>query len=263
VVRRSLAWLPVYSTVLGLIALLGVVALAGKIKPLVTGGKANTNTIIPALFEGTFPHWFAGVAFATIIIGALVPSAVMSIAAANLFTRNIYKEYLRRDASDHEQATVSRITSLAVKAGAILFILLLQPQFSINLQLIGGVIILQTLPSVFVGLYTRWPHRAGLLAGWAAGMATGVLMLYVTANPAAKQAHWGGSAFALSHLGLHTGQGIYTGFIAVLVNLVVAGVVSLVAKALKVPDGIDATAATDYFTDADDMVEVPAEAAVA
>ena len=124
VVRRSVAWLPVYSIVLGLIALLGVVALAGKIKPMIVGGKANTSTIIPALFEGTFPHWFSFyVAFATIIIGALVPSAVMSIAAANLFTRNIYKEYLRRDASDHEQATVSKVTSLAVKAGAILFIL--------------------------------------------------------------------------------------------------------------------------------------------
>jgi SSS family solute:Na+ symporter len=88
-------------------------------------------------------------------------------------------------------------------------------------------------------------------------------MLYVTPNPATKQSHWGGSAFALSHLGLHTGQGLYTGFIAVVINLVVTGVVTLVAKALKVPDGIDATAATDYFTDADDAAEVPAEAAVA
>jgi Na+/proline symporter len=74
------------------------------------------------------------------------------IAAANLFTRNVYKEYLRRDASDREQAEVSKITSLAVKAGAVLFILGLQPQFSINLQLI---------------------------AGWVAGMATGVAMLSV------------------------------------------------------------------------------------
>ena len=34
-----------------------------------------------------FPDWFVGVAFAAIAIGALVPAAVMSIAAANLFTR--------------------------------------------------------------------------------------------------------------------------------------------------------------------------------
>jgi SSS family solute:Na+ symporter len=93
-------------------------------------------------------------------------------------------------------------------------------------------------------------------------MATGVWMLYVTPNPAAKQAHWGGSSFALSHLGLHTGQGLYTGFIAVVVNLAVTGVVSLAAKALKVPDGIDATATTDYFTDEHDVTEAPAEAAI-
>ena len=164
------------------------------------------------------------------------------------------------DASDREQAEVSKITSLVVKAGAILFILGLQPQFSINLQLIGGVIILQTLPAVFIGLYTRWMHRAGLLAGWAAGMGTGVAMLYVTANPAAKQAHWGGSAFALSHLGLHTTQSLYTGFIAVVVNLLVAAVVTVAAKALRVPDGVDETAAPDYFTDEADMPEPESEA---
>jgi SSS family solute:Na+ symporter len=258
VVKRSLAWLPVYSIVLGLIALLGLVALAGKIKPLTVNGKPNTNTIIPNLFEHVFPHWFTGVAFATIVIGALVPSAVMSIAAANLFTRNIYKEYLRRDASDREQAEVSKIASLVVKLGAVLFILILQPQFSINLQLIGGVIILQTLPAVFVGLYTRWPHRAGLIAGWAAGMASGVWMLYVTPNPAVKQAHWGGSAFAFSHLGIHTKEAIYTGFVAVVVNLAVVAVVSLLAKAFRVPDGADATATADYFTDeGDDVSPVP------
>jgi len=265
VVKRSIAWLPVYSIVLGLIALLGVVALAAHVKPLVSNGKANTNTIIPGLFEQVFPHWLAGIAFATIIIGALVPSAVMSIAAANLFTRNIYKEYLRRQADDAEQARVSKITSLAVKVGAILFILLLQPQFSINLQLIGGVIILQTLPAVFVGLYTSWPHRAGLLCGWAAGMVTGVWMLYVTPNPAAKQAHWGGSSFAFSHLGMHTSVALYTGFVAVVVNLVVVAAVSVIAKAFRVPDGVDATAEEDYFTDEEDVTApaVPPEVALA
>jgi SSS family solute:Na+ symporter len=266
VVKRSIAWLPLYSIVLALIALLGLAALAAGIKPLTSSnGKPNTNTIIPLLFEHVVPHWFAGVAFATIVIGALVPSAMMSIAAANLFTRNIYKEYLRRDAGDREQTTVSKITSLAVKVGALLFILFLQPQFSINLQLIGGVIILQTLPSVFVGLYTRWMHRAGLLAGWLAGMVTSVWMLYVTANPATGQAHWGGSAFALSHLGLDTKVALYTGFVGVLVNLAVVGIVSLAAKALRVPDGADATAPDDYFTDEHDVTEqeAPPEVALA
>jgi SSS family solute:Na+ symporter len=254
VVKRTLAALPIYSFVLGLIALFGVMAIAGKIAPLKgANGKPDTNTVVPSLFEHLFPHWFTGVAFATIVIGALVPAAFMSIAAANLFTRNIYKEYLRRGASDREEMQVSKIVSLVVKAGALLFILLIQPQFSIDLQLLGGAIILQTLPSVMIGLYTRWLHRGALIAGWAAGMVASVWTFYLTPNAALKEAHWGGTAFTLSHLGLHTQVQIYIGFVGVVLNLAVAFAGTAVLKAFKARDGADLTAAPDYFTDVADV----------
>src|SRR5207249_4596935 len=148
--------LPAYSFLLGLLALLGYVAIAAGVKPLTNAatGKADGNTVIPLLFDSQFSAWFAGIAFAAVGIGALVPAAIMSIAAANLFTRNIYKEYLHRDATPAEEARASKLTSLVVKLGAVAFILFLNPQFSIDLQLIGGVIILQTLPAVMLGLFT-------------------------------------------------------------------------------------------------------------
>src|SRR5580704_13288216 len=179
VVKRTLAALPIYSFVLGLIALFGVMAIAGKIKPLVgANGKPNTNTVVPNLFQHMFPSWFTGLAFSMIVIGALVPAAFMSIAAANLFTRNIYKEYLRPQASPQEQTQVSKLVSLLVKVGALLFILLINPQFSIDLQLLGGAMILQTLPSVMIGLYSRWLHRGALITGWAAGMIVSIWTFY-------------------------------------------------------------------------------------
>src|SRR5438552_18061800 len=147
-----------------------------------------------------FPGCFAGIAFAAVGIGALVPAAIMSIAAANLFTRNIYREYFKPAATPAEEAQVSKIASLVVKFGALAFIVFLDPQFSIDLQLIRGIIILHTLPSVALGLYTRWFHRGGLVAGWIAGMAAGLWMLYLTPGaPTAipKHTHFGGSAFAL------------------------------------------------------------------
>jgi SSS family solute:Na+ symporter len=207
---------------------------------------------VPLLFQKMFPGWFAGVAYAAVGIGALVPAAIMSIAAANLFTRNVYREYLKRDATPAQEAQVSKVTSLVVKLGALLFILFLDPQFSIDLQLIGGVIILQTLPSVAIGLYTRWFHRGALITGWAVGMIAGFWMLYVTPNAATKRAHFGGSAYALSHLGFDTKITVYTGFIAVALNLLVAFLVTLVLRAMKTPDGPDATAADDYFADEGD-----------
>ncbi|MFG2001939.1 monocarboxylate uptake permease MctP [Spirillospora sp. NPDC048911] len=248
VIKRNMAALPAYSFVLGLIALLGFMAIAAGTKPIGT----DTNTVVPVLFDEMFPSWFTGVAYAAIGIGALVPAAIMSIAAANLFTRNIYKEYLRKDATEKQEATVSKLVSLVVKVGAVACILLLDPQFSIDLQLIGGVIILQTLPAVALGLMTRWFHRGALIAGWAAGLAWGMYMLYEIPNPAKKKEHFGGSAYNLSELGFDTKMTIYVGVLALALNVLVAVLGTLILKAAKVKDGDDATKSTDYTADEGD-----------
>jgi SSS family solute:Na+ symporter len=252
VLKRNMSALPVYSLALGLIALLGFMAIAAGTKPIGTDG----NTIVPVLFQQMFPSWFAGIAFAAIGIGALVPAAIMSIAAANLFTRNVYKEYLKKDATPRQEAKVAKVASLVVKLGAVAAILFLNPQFSIDLQLIGGVIILQTMPSVAVGLYTRWLHRGGLIAGWVAGMAAGLAMVYnipkLNPDGTVAREHFGGSSFALSKLGLDTKSAVYAGLLALLVNLVVAVLVTVVLRAMKVHDGVDGTAETDYTAERED-----------
>jgi Na+/proline symporter len=84
--------------------------------PIGLDGQPNPQLVVPQLFEDYFPGWFAGVAFAAIAIGALVPAAIMSIAAANLFTRNIYREWLRPHAGPADEARVSKIVSLVVKS---------------------------------------------------------------------------------------------------------------------------------------------------
>lgn len=88
VIKRNMSALPAYSLLLGLIALLGYMAIAAEVKPLpgASEGTVDNNTIVPLLFDQQFPSWFTGVAYAAIGIGALVPAAIMSIAAANLFT---------------------------------------------------------------------------------------------------------------------------------------------------------------------------------
>ncbi|MFC4061846.1 monocarboxylate uptake permease MctP [Planomonospora corallina] len=246
VIKRNMSALPAYSLLLGLIALLGYMAIAAGVQPI---GKDN-NTIVPQLFDKMFPDWFTGVAYAAVGIGALVPAAIMSIAAANLFTRNIYKEYIKPAASDADEARVSKITSLLVKVGAVACILFLDTGFSIDLQLIGGVIILQTLPAVALGLYTRWFHRGGLIAGWVAGMTAGMVMLYNVSSP--TKAHFAGSAFPLEKLGLDTKMTIYAGILALAVNLAVAALGTVVARAARLADGDDATHRDHYFADEGD-----------
>jgi SSS family solute:Na+ symporter len=140
----------------------------------------------------------------------------------------------------------------------------LDPQFSIDLQLIGGVIILQTLPSVALGLFTRWFHRGALIAGWLAGMGLAFWMLWQIPNPATKHLHFGSAAFPLEKFGFDTKRTIYVGFVAVLVNLLIAVIGTLILRAGKVPEGTDATVADDYFADENDpRVEPLPEAVVA
>jgi len=119
------------------------------------------------------------------------------------------------------------------------------------------VIILQTLPSVALGLYTRWFHRGGLVAGWVAGMVAGLWMLYEIPklNPTTHEvvkAHFGGSSFALSKLGFDTKLTIYPGLVAVVINILVVVIITAVLRAMRVPEGVDGTADTDYTAERED-----------
>ena len=237
-VRRNAAMLPAYSFVLGLLALLGFMTIAAGVDrmPAYSSGFAHfkSNFAVPALILHMFPAWFAGVAFAAIGIGALVPAAIMSIAAANLFTRNIYREFIRPTCSNAQESQMAKWVSLVVKAGALVFIIALPQQYAIQLQLLGGIWIIQTLPAVVLGLYTRWFNPWALLLGWAVGSAVGTWIAaslnFVPTYPLV--------------IAGYTFPG-YTAFYTLIVNLAVAVILTPVFGWLgrKVPDE---TVAADY-----------------
>ncbi len=240
-VRRNTALLPLYSLMLGMLALLGFMALASGVGKGVTG--YNAQLAIPQLFADMFPSWFAGVAFAAIGIGALVPAAIMSIAAANLFTRNIYKDFINKAATPAQETKVSKLVSLVVKVGALLFVLGMDKTVAINFQLLGGIWILQTFPAIVGGLFTRWFHRWALLAGWLCGMVYGTWAAWTV--PGVTQAHFGGSSKLMPFIG----QMGYIGVTAIVINLVVTVVLTFVLKAAGAPDGRDETVVSDYTAD--------------
>ncbi|HEY5833216.1 monocarboxylate uptake permease MctP [Streptomyces sp.] len=250
-IRRNTTVLPLYSLMLGLLAMLGFMAIADGVGKGVKG--YNAQLAIPQLFENMFPSWFAGVAFAAIGIGALVPAAIMSIAAANLFTRNIYKDLIKPDATPAQETAVSKVVSLLVKVGALAFVLTMDKTVAINFQLLGGIWIVQTLPAIVGGLFTRWFHRWALLAGWAAGMAYGTWKAYEQSSP--TQAHFGGNADIIPGIG----EKGYIGLTAFVLNIGVVVVLTVVLKALRAPAGVDETARDDYVAEAAEPARPPTE----
>lgn len=232
VIRRNAALLPAYSLLLGFLALLGFCAIAAGIV------TKDPNAIVPLLFAKYFPDWFAGVANAAIVIGALVPAAIMAIGAANLLASNVFEQFsTRRPAGE---TRVAKLLTLAVCACALLFVVELPVQYAITLQLLGGAWMLQIFPAFALGLYTRWFHPKALLLGWFAGMLTGTAMAYSTFLASGKFS----SLFPLP-----LGSLRLVGFIALyalVANLAVAIAATFAFRAAGTRPGIDGTTAEDY-----------------
>ncbi len=239
-IMRNSALLPAYTFLLGLIALLGYMAIASGVGDM-PGFASNfkqygPNFAVPALFLASFPSWFVGFAFAAIAIGALVPAAIMSIATANLYTRNIHRVYFQPGCTKAQESQVAKIASLVVKFGALAFILLLPQKYAIQLQLLGGVWIIQTLPAVVLGLYTGWLHRHALLVGWMAGIAVGTAMV-------------ASLGFSASVFPLQIGEltiPCYAALASLVVNLAVTVAITWLLNIVHRARGRDDTIETDY-----------------
>ncbi len=225
VIRRNAALLPAYNLLLGLIALLGFMALAAGIR------TANTSSVVPLLFVKMFPDWFAGFCLAAIGIGALVPAAIMSIASANLFTRNLYGEVLRRKMTPAEESRNAKLVSIFIKFGALAFVLFVKSQYAIELQLLGGIWIMQLFPAVVFGIFTRWFHGKALFWGWLAGMASGTSMAM------ARELK---SSIYPVHIGGHV-YPMYAAVPALAANLIVSTLVTVGLRAVGHPPGADTT----------------------
>jgi solute:Na+ symporter, SSS family len=240
-VRRNAALLPAYSFMLGLLALVGFFALAAGVKGLpefTAGFKQFGNSFaVPALFLHSFPSWFVGIAFAAIGIGALVPAAIMSIAAANLYTRNIHREFINPNPTDQQEAQLAKWVSLIVKLGALVFILFVPTQYAIYLQLLGGIWIIQTLPAVMLGAYTRWFNDWALLIGWAVGTFVGTWMAMAAGLKPTFPVEIAGWTFPG-----------YTALYTVVLNFVIVVVLTALINALAARrPASDATVAADYY----------------
>lgn len=231
--RRASIALPAWTGVLGLFGMLGIAALAAG----VDAPPGAAESAVGLLVDDLMPAALAGLVFGAIAVGALVPAAVMSIAAATSFVRNVYVEYFHPTATPKRQVRIAQVVSLTAKVGAVAFVFGLRDQDAINLQWLGGVWILQIFPAVVIGLFTRRLHHRGLLAGWAAGMAAGTFLLV----------HEGFSSVVPFAVGGHELE-VYAGLAALALNLAVAVAVTAALDRVGTPRGGDTTALPSRLT---------------
>jgi SSS family solute:Na+ symporter len=93
----------------------------------------------------------------------------------------------------------------------------LPTQYAIDLQLLGGVWILQIFPAIVFSLYTRRLNTSGLFLGWLVGIVLGTGLAIEQGLKPVFTVHIGDASWPL-----------YIGLIALVANIVVTFVVSVV-----------------------------------
>jgi solute:Na+ symporter, SSS family len=120
-------------------------------------------------------------------------------------------------------------------------IFLMPTQFALDLQLLGGVWMVQIFPAMILGLFTRWFSGWALLIGWVVGMIVGTSLSWTGKAWAPVHAlKWDIPLIGQFDLGL--GFAAYNGLTAVLLNFVVAATLSMVLRS----HAADETSPEDY-----------------
>ena len=135
-----------------------------------------------------------------------------------------------------QESNVAKIVSIVVKFGALIFVLEMKSTYAIQLQLLGGIWMCQTLPSVLLALYTRFFHPMALLAGWATGLIVGTWMV--------SELAFKSSTYTLYLFGLEIP--CYAAVSALVLNIAVSYGLTLIINAVGSPVRRDETRPEDY-----------------
>lgn len=212
--RKSTALLPLYGVGLAILALMGVLVFSvpGAMNFLSEFPESSRGIlVVPSLILYTLPGWFSGIALLGIFVGGLVPAAIMAMAQANLLTRNIIKEF-KPNITGRSEIRITKISSTVFKFIALGFVFLVPATYAISLQLLGGILIAQILPSVLFGLYVKSLKKTPLIIGLLAGIGSGIYMVESANNFGALTTSLFGTTFGP----------VYIAVISLAINLAIA-----------------------------------------
>jgi len=228
-IKKNSVFLPVYQVWMVILAIIGLIALSENLIP-----SKVSSLAFPSVLNAYFPPTFVVIAFAAIIIGAMIPAAIQALSAANLITRNIYLEYFNKRANEKRQVLIGRIFVFVMIVASLIFVL--TPAASgliFYLLTMSYAWLLQTLPAIIISMY--WPKldKYSVAAGWLFGIVFTTYGLF-TVNFSSSLLPW------LSYM--------YVGIAGLIINLVVLLIVHAIVRLLRIKytSGIKPAEFTDF-----------------
>jgi len=205
--RRNAVALPLYQLGILFVFFVGFAAL------LLIPNLQNPDMALLEVVKRTYPNWFLGFVGAAGAVTAMVPAAVLTLTAATLFAKNVLQRAIMPDMSDSTVTSVSRFSVIGITAIALLFAIAL-PNALVDLLLIGYNGVTQFLPGVLFAILgwrvSPWAVGAGLLTGI------------------------GVTAFLMIG-GMDPLLGINAGFVALVLNFIVASVLGMILTGSRPP----------------------------
>jgi solute:Na+ symporter, SSS family len=197
--RQNAVVMPLYTLTLPFIFFAGFAAV------LVVPGLSDGDLSLLTLVQKTFPPWFLGVVGGAGALTAMVPSAILILAAATLFAKNFYRPVFAPSMSDDSVVTLAKWVSVVLMAVALL-LALSSGKTIVALLLLGYAGVTQFFPGVALGLYWSRASRSGVLSGFVVGIATVAFLVLSGQDPF---------------------MGLNAGFAALVLNFAVTVIVSL------------------------------------
>ena len=174
--RRNAVVMPLYNLLLPFTIFVGFTAV------LVIPGLADGDLSLLTLVRKTFPAWFLGIVGGAGALTAMAPSAILTLTAATLFAKNLFRPLFSPAMSDGQVASLARRASIAFMAAA-LILALTNSKTIVGLLLLGYDGVAQFFPGVMLGLFWRRASLLGVFSGLVTGIATVVVLILTRHDP--------------------------------------------------------------------------------
>lgn len=204
-IRKNAIFQPLYALSYFFIFLIGFAAL------LVLPKLKDSNAALLTLISTYYPHWFLGVLGAAGMLIAIIPCSALLLTLGTIFSESIFKNIFSPKASDRSVLLTARI---ALVIGAIFSVALALKSNDtlVQILLIAYSAVSQIGPGFILALLWKRVTSYGVLAGSIVGL------LGITVP-------------AMIHFERSISFSMNSGFIALLLNIGVTILISLVTKA--------------------------------
>ncbi|MBV8809656.1 MAG: sodium:solute symporter family protein [Acidobacteriaceae bacterium] len=215
--RRNAVVMPLYTTTIAFMFFAGFAAV------LAVPRLSNGDLALLTIARKAFPPWFLGIIGGAGALTAMVPAAILTLTAATLFTKNLFRPVFAPRMNDDQVAKLARMMILVLTLMSLYFAIYSSATL-VSLLLLGYAGVTQFFPGVVLGLYWKRVTASGVFAGMIAGVAVAAFLILSKRDP------WFGWS---------------AGFLALCLNFLVAIVVGMLSRERE---------------RADSALELPAEA---